>query len=1250
MVQSRALRYPKPAWFHSHLMADASGTETAGGTINYKLSRSSLGCVLAPARYSQVRKVRFYVSVRNASATALVNPRLRVWVASVTGTTSTPDVKTLTAGAAGASYWNTSSIVARIFSKIGTAGANVASSSSGSTSLYEIEFDRFDGLSNDFFTCWDSVSGLDDYIDFRPALAVNSGPAAGNMTFCSIGAVVVQAPAAPNNSVTYVQISRPAQLEATGPTTFESAVSPAASQVRGAWRWRYNASDWDGIVAVHLMVRAQKRTTAGVGFDVRLERVTGNTQGSGSTTTIASATVAFATLNELGTWRSANVLSSLIDGGEYTFDYRNGFVAGSSVGAGDGVAFLEIIQQTHTKTVSYHLVTPPATTASNGLTSAVSTQPLIQSGASLFDPLWYANFPNSRILKRLLIGQLNHRIAGLLDPTLELCWNSNLSEDQNGSPGTGLTATSRVVTPMVTATPINTAAWKYAEGTIQGNDPIEQAGSRKLFMRLEGTWTHPTTPDSPGALRIAYALDVPNTETLPLGDVFELGEFNPEGCASTAAGLGDPGILAITNGSVPPKKFNPAASNVEDLGIPEPFPNEIPSYAVASIAASPLTGLGAGLYVYRYTFRNTCTKKESNPNPDDIIVDTGGATPAAKVTLSFANVRIPGDPQITEICLYRTVIGGAFPVLAKVGCFDISLTTVFIDTLSDLALDFTNEPLSQLNAPPPCCFSIVEFKNRLWLAGDIPDLSPAGTVSAVTGSDIITGSDNVEWDRCLEGKTIQLAGDCRGYEILRILPPPAGTSPAINRLQLTEAYEQASTTGSLYVICGKPNRLYFSEPFEPEYWPEINFIDVEPGDGDRITGLASNFDRLVVYKRSKTYVVTFDENPVTEGTEAHRISSDMGAIAFRSFAQVENGTVGLAERGLILFDGRGVQHVPESVEMNEIFIDPDNANYVRRDINGRVVGAVGVYYAKREQYLLLLPSIRTTRGADMMLVWNVKLRNITLLSFCQEFASMVVGKDSEGNDRVYLGDTNGFVWIYDLGQTDGVGVPNSTGTVRGFATASGVDPATTANFIDDSAASFIEGGLPSLAGLSGVAGLSGAFSGAPGDNLGLAGVCVFFRQPDSAPDDAWESRVVYAATATRLYVTPSLDGDITGYEYMIGPIELDLRFKPNNYGTDDNAKRNWRHAVTFVPQEQASKLRIEVLNDLAATDELATETEEPTVGLGRTFDMSQSKGRLVAPLPRKIHNFIAVRMHNFAPDEPLEILNHAIMFEPEQGR
>lgn len=1247
------LRFPKPSFVSFHIAEGASATETIGGVVHYKASRQ-IGTIVAPARYSQVRKVRFYVTFRNAIATALVNARLRIWASSSSGVNTNPEKRTLTPGAASGTYFTISSIVNRLYAKFGTASPNsIASTTAGSQSMLEIEFDRFDGLSNDFFTAWDSATGQNDYILFHPAIAANAGgPTNPDVDFFAFGLVVVQAPSPTNNSTTYVQVWHPLQLEATGQSAFDSADATASAQIRGAWRFRYNASDWDGITSAHIMLLDQKRIAAGA-TDIRLERVLSNTQGTASTTTLLSASPVFGgaglNLSELGWWRSADILSLLVDGADFTFDYRN------AAGAGEVIAFIEIIQANHTKTVSYHHVNPSAIAADNGLTSG--TVPQIFQGACLFDPQFFANYPDTLLLKKNIVGQLNHRTATLA-PEYEYAINSNITEDQNGP--TGITPTTAQVNPEINATPTGTVQWKYQDLTILANDPINLAGARRCFARLGGTWISATLPASPGSFALMYAISVPNTEVLELGPLFPLTAFNPEGCAATAAGAGDPGVLVITNGSTIPKKFNPQAhgssQEIEDAGIPEPFPDEVPtSFLIESVAASPAGGLGIGTYVYRYTFRNCCTGKESNPNPEDIVIDTTGASPAAKITISFNGVRIPGDPQICQICLYRTVVGGAFPVMAKVGCFDITQTSLFVDTLSDLALDFANEPLSQLNAPPPCCPYITDFKSRLWLFGDIPDLSPVGSVSVVTGSDIVLGDDLVEWDRCLVGKYIQVEGDCRAYEIAAVLPPPAGTSPPINRLQLVEEYEGATRTGQLYHICGRPNRLYFSEPFEPEYWPEINFIDVEPGDGDRGTGLGSNFNRLVVCKRYKTYVVTYAENPVTEGTEATRISSDIGCIAPRSFAQVENGTVWLAERGLALFDGRGVQHVPESVEMNRIFIDPDHPDYVRRDVNGRVIGAVGVYYAKREQYLLLLPSKRTIRGADMMLVWNVKLRNITLLSFCQEFASMVVAKDTDGNDRVYLGDTNGFVWIYDVGFTDGVGSPGSTGTVRGLVTSSGVDPDSGASFVDDDSASFIQGGLPGLAGLSGIAGLSGAFSGAAGNNLGISGVCVLLRAPGAAFDDPWTSRIVFAATRTRLYVTPEVAslGDITGWDYMLGPIMFDVRTKPSNYGTDDNAKRHWRHALMFVPQAEASPVRVEVLVDNLTTDELATELtsgEPPEVGSGRLFDMSQPKGRLVGTMPRLIHQLAAVRFFNHGPEEPLEILNHSLMFQPQEGR
>jgi len=422
-------------------------------------------------------------------------------------------------------------------------------------------------------------------------------------------------------------------------------------------------------------------------------------------------------------------------------------------------------------------------------------------------------------------------------------------------------------------------------------------------------------------------------------------------------------------------------------------------------------------------------------------------------------------------------------------------------------------------------------------------------------------------------------------------------------------------------------------------------------------GAVSNFDRLVICKRNKTYVLVFRENPGVEVIVPSRISSDIGCIGPRSFAQIESGSVWLAERGLALYDGRTVQHVPESVMMNNIFTDPANPNYVRRDRNGRVIEAVGVFYPKREQYLLLLPTVNTNRGCDMMLVWDVKLKNITILKFCQQFLSMVVAKDADGNQRVYLGDTNGFVWIYDVGDTDGVGFPNATGTVRGDISFAGVDAVTGASFLDDDEATFITGGIPSFAGLSGLPGFSGSLGGS---DVGLAGVCVYFRRKDAAFDDPWSVRTVYAASETRLFVTPEWGPDtpfdssgVVEFEYMLGPIGIDWQFKPQNYGTDDTSKRSWRQIVVHEIEQFSSKLRVDLQPDFQLADPEEGTVVDPVtndVGEGRTFRMDYEKGRQLKPVGRQIHFFMAVRMRNFAPEEPIRLINHILCETPRTSK
>lgn len=1193
---------------------------------------------IAPARYSQVRKVVFWCNARMETVSTTARLRIAI-MPTVAGTKTAFEVDIQPSSV---SRWQGTGDVfpaivfdaGDVFDKVGpTTSAALPVSSDvldGAATMMRVEFDRFQGDSADFFTVWDSVSNLDHYLAFRFVIERRDGSNWADSStlgqLANMACTIVQAPSSNNRSVTIMGITSAPVTSGTMATAFPNGYRAA--------NFRFVASEWDNITAVHILGNAFWQNGNARDWRMGLYKLDAFNPIARTQlyTEDFSDNASARSTGDRVWWRSADVKAFVQQDGAFFHVLFDNLNAGA---ISQSTAWIEIIQEGFTNTVCHH----PAGAQRDDLGS---TGLFGAPGTGLFDPTWYQSFPDDLILGRRLY--LGYR-GDVADSVVQLNIDASLQSNVTGLEGTS--ASLAAIQP-----DLDGGAGVGSESQFPVSftpDPINLAGVRRLVWGIRD----PNAGDFQGDSGIYYVLAVPISEIPEVGNVFPVDAFDPEGCASTAAGLGDPGVLVITNGATVPKKFNPTAGNIEDAGVPEPFCNEtLPTATPDDTAASPNGGLGIGIYRYRYTFRNCCTGKESNPNDEDIVVDTAGASPAAEVTINFTGVRIPGDPQICEICLYRTIVDGAFPIMAKVGCFDPSVQSTFLDQASDEALDFENEALSTLNAPPPCTPIVVELRNRLVFMGDVPMLSPSGTVTAEEGSDIITGDFEVEWDRCLEGKYIQLEGDCRGYEILCVMPPELGTSPPIARLQLVEPYEGESNTGTLYKICGHQNRLWFSEPFEPEYVPESSFMDVDPGDGDRIMGAVANFDSLLICKRRKTYVLRWRDNPVLEVSCPTLVSTDIGCIAPRSYAQVESGSVWLADRGLAIYDGRSVAMVPESVDFDVFFTDPDNPNYVRRDLLGRAIGAVGVYYPKRKQYLLLLPTVQTNRGANLLMVWDTVLRNVTVHTFCQQFTSMTVGKDGEGNQRVYVGDANGFVWILDIGGTDGVGTPGQEGTISGTITAAGLDATLGASFIEDDTASFITGGLPGLAGLSGIVGLSGAFNG---DDLGLAGVCVYFRPHGSPPETAWDSKTIYAATATRLFVTgpfTSFDAGITGYDYMIGPIDWRAEFKPSDYGEDDTLKRPWRQVIVHEVEDVSSIVRVELRPDFQFSDDdaEAIQDEEGNTGQGRLFDMSFIRGRQVAPVGRILYNFQQVILTNFAPNQPVRLLNHLLGIDPHASK
>ncbi len=1209
---------------------------------------------IAPRRFPNVRKVRFWVAISN-SDTAALTAMMKIWPASSTnGKPFSPQTLDLSPGnfaPTGGNPFNPTPPGSG-----GVDNADFAFNRSGDLqttnaintglpgmTVHTIEFDVFDATDADFFEFWNSIEGEDTFTAFQWALDVTSGPggpAASDITVRQFGYEVTQAPASENIATTFIELQNRFNVTGTGNADYDIN---DAEPVFGLFRLRYRENDWNGIDSIHLMLFGGCKNNVST-TTVRLNRIDSDGTVTGSvaiavTTVHESQTPAWGAANRYGYYRTEDLKDLLEDGNDYYFDYKHDNNPASGASETGGImAWLEIKQRDFTRTTTTHSA---SINTVNWLVGESNSNAATYFHQSVFDPLHYEDVPESSFHAQELFASLRRGIT-VNDPEIVLYISAFLEGAETQPP---LGASDIAILPSAKGSTVDNR-WRWTQFTITANNPINLAGIRRLFYvkAIGGTWTGAQNEHG-GALGLLYVFDVPNEETPELGPLFELDAFNPEGCAATSAGLGDnPGVLVITNGSTIPQKFNPVAQNIENAGIQEPFEDEVPQATSTDTAASPTGGLVPGIYTYRYTFCNPCTRKESDPNPDDIVVDTSARSPRAEVTLSFAGVQIPGDDQIDRICIYRTVVGGDFPVMAKVGELDISSGAfLFIDALEDDELDFDNDGLSLLNGAMPCVPVIVEHKNRLVGMGDIPNLTPEGTVTVTNGSQIVSGS-GTEFSRCDVGKLIQIGSDCRQYEIARILAPELGSPDGEVRLKLSEEYDGTTDTGLLYTICGRPNRLYFSEPLEPECWPAINFLDVDPGDGDRLMGAVSNFDAILACKRNKSYRVAWRENPITEIVVPTLISKDVGMIGPRSPAQVASGSVFLADRGLGLFDGRSVTHLPESDHMNDLFTNPNNARYVRRDRNGRVIGAAGAFYPAKEQYLLLLPTVQTDRGANLMVVWDVSLRNITLFEFCQEFVSIEVGKDADGNQRVYLGDASGFVWLFDIGTNDGVGYPNSTGTVSGTVTRAGVDD-NGASFFDDDNASFIIGGLPELAG-----GISGVgLSGLDGDSqLGLAGVCLFFRENEN---DEWKRRQIFLSNGTRIWVTPSWGADQPdeGWEYMLGPIEFNASFKPTDYGTADFEKRPWRHAIEYDPQQVGTQLQVELLFDFESVDPVSgTQLEDGRKA--RVFDLSLSRGKQVEPVERTIDNFLQVKLRNFAPDQPVRLLNHYLMITPKVSR
>jgi len=146
-----------------------------------------------------------------------------------------------------------------------------------------------------------------------------------------------------------------------------------------------------------------------------------------------------------------------------------------------------------------------------------------------------------------------------------------------------------------------------------------------------------------------------------------------------------------------------------------------------------------------------------------------------------------------------------------------------------------------------------------------------------------------------------------------------------------------------------PNRIYFTQIFEPQSWPALFYIDIPFERGDGIAAIIAQGDTLVVFgKASKPFVIIGQTSLDFEVRPA--LGAQAGAFGQRSCDTVENGIIHAAAEGVYIFDG-------SSDRLLSYNIDPGWQDLVQHSTASDLALIPVVYHGLRKELRIAVPRL-----------------------------------------------------------------------------------------------------------------------------------------------------------------------------------------------------------------------------------------------------------------------------------------------------
>ncbi len=587
------------------------------------------------------------------------------------------------------------------------------------------------------------------------------------------------------------------------------------------------------------------------------------------------------------------------------------------------------------------------------------------------------------------------------------------------------------------------------------------------------------------------------------------------------------GYTIITDGKERMKLFDPFEESLIELSHLAPKG----SFNLTPVAGSP--GL-TGKFFYAVTVINRSLKDEIESAPlqnglaaqvgSPVVFIKGAVTPVGEqVAIDLSGITRVWS-EATHFAIYRSLDVTAadvdpFPVYARVGLVPVGSSPLeFIDETDDDDLDFANNALNIAKGPPPIAPFIEELKSVVFATGFE---SFSGTGADLTNGVATLTIPTGQLDEIHVGSEITFGSSERAYFIQDLVEgSPDDTITLGDEHLVTVPYE--GTTGIKdWFLCSDPTAVRFSEPERPYDWPPINTFQVGRGHG-RNTGVLAVRSNLLITKRQETYAYGF--NKFAGFGQDFQISSLIGCASNRTLSVDENGTARwLAVGGIAESNGERVRIISGAIseKFNEVIYDGDKGDLAPR--------AVGVHDIVNHQYLCTIPTVKASNGIGSreMIVYNYLTGVWSIHEFNVEITELVAARDEDGYPIVLMGDENGFVHRWDLGDTDGAGLPGAEGTVRGTVDTYVSSPLP---IIRDNSASF--------------------FKGAGSPNLDLAGTPVVILSGTGAGQIGVVADTLFSPPELVLFKKFATKLDNTSV-YALGPIAADHRSGWMDFGTNN---------------------------------------------------------------------------------------------------